>query len=224
MKSIKLYPGIDYQFRPESYWAAANDPLEAALRNVKGRNRREMIRDYHKAGKLEELSDSLLAESLGESQRERLGLIHPSFMGGEYLPNYRRFEVEIARIELESTTSDVISFRARPSGPRIKYRLVDEYSTEFRLPQQTPVRPFSLGELIRFLDAVERVEVGEPSWARFGFVLSYSQCNLECDADLETLRDFVRVESDYYPDLASHYAEAIEEWYQARLAERSAEV
>lgn len=224
MKSIKLYPRINYQFRPESYWSAANTPLEAALRNVKGRNRREMIRDYDRNGKLEELSDTLLADTLGESQRERLGLIHPSFMGGEYLPNYGRSEVEIARIELESTTSDVISLRARPSGSRIKYRLVDEYQTEFRLPQQTSVQPFSLGGLIRFLDAVEQVDVGEPSWAQFGFVLSYSQCNLECGADLETLRDFVRVESDHYPDLASHYAEATEEWYQARLAERSAEV
>jgi hypothetical protein len=224
MRTIKLYSGIDYQFRPESYWSAANNPLEAALRNVKGRNRREMIRDYYKAGKLEELDEPLLADTLAEGTRRSLGKIHPSFMGGEYLPNYRRSEVEIARIELESTTSDVISLRARPVSARIKYRLVDEYSTEFQLPQQTSARPFSLGELIRFLDSVERVDAGEPSWARFGFVLLYSQCNLECGADLDTLRDFVRVGSDYYPDLATRYTQAIEEWYEARLAERSAEV
>jgi hypothetical protein len=71
---------------------------------------------------------------------------------------------------------------------------------------------------------VEPEEVSEPSWNQFGFVLSSNQCNLDCGGDLEDLRDFTRVESDYYPDLASHYAEAIEEWYQARLAERSAEV
>jgi hypothetical protein len=41
-------------------------------------------------------------------------------MGGEYLPNYGRQEVEIARIALASTASDVISLRARPSGSRIK--------------------------------------------------------------------------------------------------------
>jgi len=54
--------------------------------------------------------------------REGLGAIHPSFMGGEYLPGYRRNEVEIVRIELDSTTSDAISLRARPIGrkrPRI---------------------------------------------------------------------------------------------------------
>lgn len=223
MKSIKLYTGIDYQFRPESYWAPARNPLEAALRNVKGRNRREMIRDYHEAGNLDQLGESLLADTLDEQSPKNLGLIHPTFMGGEYLPNYRRSEVEIARIELQSTTSDVISLRASPTGSRIKYRLVDEYSSEFRLPQQTSGRPFSLGELVQFLDSVEQDDVSEPSWTRFGFVLSSNQCNLACGGDLEDLRDFTRVESDCYPDLASHYARAIEEWYEARLAELSAE-
>jgi hypothetical protein len=220
MKSIKLYAGIDYQFRPESYWAAAANPLEAALRNVKGRNRRQMIRDYQKAGNLEELDDDLLADTLDEPQRESLGRIHPSFMGGEYLPNYFPSEVEIARIELQSTTCDVMSLRARPSGPRVRYRLVDEYQTAFHLPRQTSAEPFSLGELIRFLDSVDQ-EGSEPSWTRFGFVLSANQANLECGGDLDTLRDFTRVESDYYPDLETHYTQAIEQWYQARLAELS---
>jgi hypothetical protein len=224
MRTIKLYSGIDYQFRPESYWAPAPNPLEAALRNVKGRNRREMIRDYYNAGKLDQLHENLLADTLDDGKRESLGAIHPSFMGGEYLPNYGRSEIEIARIELESTTYDVTSLRARRTGSRIKYRLVDEYETEFRLPQQTSARPFLLGELVWFLDSVERVDNSEPSWVQFGFVLSSNQCNLDCGGDLEDLRDFTRVESDYYPDLASHYAEAIEEWYQARLAENSAEV
>jgi hypothetical protein len=224
MKSTKLYAGIDYHFRPESYWAVANDPLEAALRNVKGRRRREMIRDYGEFGTLEQLDDNLLADTLDTDTRVSLGRIHPSFMGGEYLPNYGRSEVEIARIELESTTCDVFSLRARPAGLRTRYRLVDEYESEFRLPQQTSSRPLSLGELIPFLDSVERVDNdGEPSWSQFGFVLSWNQCNLECGADLDSLRDFTRVSSDYYPDLASHYAEAIEEWYEARLSELPAE-
>jgi hypothetical protein len=223
MKSTKLYPAIDYHFRPESYWTAANNPLEAALRNVKGRNRREMIRDYHEVGNLDQLGESLLADTLDEQSRKNLGLIHPTFMGGEYLPDYGRSELEIARIELKSTTNDVISLRARRSGSRIRYRLVDEYSSEFRLPQQTSARPFSLDELVQFLDSVEQVDVSEPSWTQFGFVLSSNQASLDCGGDLESLRDFTRVESDYYPDLEAHYAEAIEEWYQARLVERSDE-
>jgi hypothetical protein len=188
MSIPKFYSAINYDFRPESYWAPAQSPLEAALRNVKGRNRRAMIRDYHSRGLLPALSDDLLQDTLDEDTRQSLDLIHPSFMGGEYLPSYARCEVEIARIELESTTSDVISLRARPAGSRIRYRLVDEYQTEFRLPQQTSARPFSLHELIRLLDSVERVDMTDLSWDRFGFVLSYNQCNLECGSDLESLR------------------------------------
>ena len=178
MRSIKLYSGIDYDFRPESYWTPARNLLEAALRNVKGRNRRQIITDYYEAGKLEQLHENLIADTLDEQSRKNLGLIHPTFMGGEYLPNYGRSEVEIARIELQSTTNDVISLRARPVGSRIKYRLIDEYSSQFRLPQQTSSRPFSLGELIGFLDSVEQDEVSEPSWNKFGFVLSSNHCNL----------------------------------------------
>jgi hypothetical protein len=99
-----------------------NDPLEAALRNVKGRRRREMIKDYGEFGTLEQLDDNLLADTLDTDTRVSLGRIHPSFMGGEYLSNYHRSEVEIARIEFESTTCDVFSLRARPGGSRIKYR------------------------------------------------------------------------------------------------------
>jgi hypothetical protein len=107
MSIPKFYSAINYDFRPESYWTPARSSLEAALRNVKGRNRREMIRDYHSKGLLPTLSDDLLQDTLDEDTRRRLDLIDPSFMGGEYLPHYRREEVEIARIELQSTTSDV---------------------------------------------------------------------------------------------------------------------
>jgi hypothetical protein len=191
---------------------AASDSLAAILRNVKGRNRREMIHDYYLAGKLDQLSDEILRDSLSDEARASLGKIHPTFMGGEYLPNYGRQEVEIARIALASTTSDVISLRARPSGSRIKYRVVDEYQTDFLLPQQTSRRPFSLGQLIRFLDSVEHPGA-DASWNRFGFVLSFNECNLNCGTDLETLQDFTSVSSDFYPELGSQYACAIEEWY-----------
>ena len=117
----KLYDGIDYHFRPETFWETPSDPLAAILRSVKGSNRRSMIRDYYAAGKLNELCSELLNDSLDEDTRRSLGRIHPSFIGGEYLPNYQPHEVEIARIELESTTSDVMSLRAKGSQ-RIKYR------------------------------------------------------------------------------------------------------
>jgi hypothetical protein len=143
-------------------------------------------------------------------------------MGGEYLPHYRREEVEITRIELESTTSDVISVRARPRGRRIEYSVCDEYQVAYRLPQKTWSQPLSLREIIRFLDSVEHSET-EPEWERFGFVLSFNETNLDCGADLETLKDFTRVSSDFYPELGQHYVRAIDEWYQAHAAELAGE-
>jgi hypothetical protein len=103
--------------------------------------------------------------------------------------------------------------RARPVGSRIEYKLVDEYASEFTLPQRTSRRPFSLCQLIRFLDSIQRIETGDPSWDRFGFVLSFNQCNLECGADLEDLQNFTKVYSDQYPDLAPHYSRRIAQWY-----------
>jgi len=222
MLVLKYYPSINYDFRPDSYWGPAASPLEAALRNVKGRNRRQMIRDYHAKGLLPALSDDLLRETLDEDTRRSLDRIHPSFMGGEYLPDYHRDEVEIARIELESTTSDVISIRARPRCRRIEYSVCDEYQVEYRLSRKTSSRPLTLGELIRFLDSVEHPEA-EPEWRRFGFVLSFNETNLCCGADLETLEDFTSVGSDFYPELGQHYARAIDEWCQAHEAEPAAE-
>ena len=72
--------------------------------------------------------------------------------------------------------------------------------------------------MIRFLDSVEHPEA-DPEWKRFGFVLSFNQTSLECGTDLETLKDFTSVESDFYPELGQHYGRAIDEWYQARVAE-----
>ena len=117
----------------------------------------------------------------------------------------------------------MISLRARGSRSRIKYRLVDEYQTEFCLPEHTSREPFSLRELISFLDSAEHYG-GDPEWHRFGFVLSFNECNLDCaqDADLETLddlHDFTSISSDFYPGLSAHYGQVIEEWYSVRERE-----
>jgi hypothetical protein len=76
------HPDISYGFRPLSYWALPSTVLELALRNVKGRRRQEMIRDYYEEGRLEELLPTLTADELSNEDRKRLGGIHPSFMGG----------------------------------------------------------------------------------------------------------------------------------------------
>ena len=133
---MKKFKGIRCGFRPKSYWNES-DPLEAILRNIKGENRRRMVIDYWNAGHLEKLDATLLNDELDEEDRRGLGRIHPSFMGGEYLPGYLPGEVEIARISLQSTTSDVISLRARPTPSGIAYRIENTRGNS-RSPSRSP--------------------------------------------------------------------------------------
>ena len=62
----------------------------------------------------------------------------------------------------------------------------------------------------------------DPNCHRFGFPLLYNEVNLAEDPkleDLESLRDFTRVSSDFYADLASHYSKIIDDWYSVRKRE-----
>jgi hypothetical protein len=99
----------------------------------------------------------------------------------------------------------------RPAGSQIKYRLFDEYRTEFAFRNKHGA--------VRFLRATCSISwilwngTAIPEWERFGFVLSFNECNLDCGTDLETPRDFTSVGSDHYADLASHYRSVRDEWY-----------
>src|SRR5437868_4784875 len=147
MKMTSRFENIDYDFRPKSYFDLS-DPLQAILANVQGTERRQMIRHYWETGRIEELADAHLLDVLDEETRVRIGQIHPCFMGGEYLPTYESEQVEIARIELESTTADVISVRAAPQATRIVYSIVDEYESEFQIAPACSEKPLTLGKLV----------------------------------------------------------------------------
>jgi hypothetical protein len=68
------------------------------------------------------------------------------------LPDRRDTDVEIVRIDINSTTSDVTNVYARPGKDRIYYRVVDEYRGDTLTEKRTrsSKRPLSLGELITF--------------------------------------------------------------------------
>jgi hypothetical protein len=193
-------------FRPDSYWED-NDPLAAILRNVKGTNRRQMIRDYWNAGHIEDLDPALLADETDPGFRNFLECLHPSFMGGEYLLDLLPTEVEIARIELQSTTSDVISIRARhePGSAHIHYRIIDEYDTTFEIDPETSAEPLTHDELVRLIDTVDQGDGG-------GLAIVYNQSNLDSGSDADSLRNFTNVRSDFYPDLFDHYDHIHEQW------------
>lgn len=224
----------DLDFRPATYWETA-DPLTALLINVKGTRRREMIRDIasgeaarwiaelvrqgavpsdHGAAltrAFTEVDPDFLVESLPHDRRIALGWIHPSFMGGEYLPDYLPGEVEIARVELASVTADVTSFRARRRGKRILYRIVDEYATAFAFPRRSSVRPLTMGQFIALINGTSYADE-DPKWFVRGFTSGLRE-GVESP-------DFVRVSSDFYPRLADWYADEALEWTKQVAASR----
>ena len=202
---MKKFDGIDYTFRPVSYW---NDTTvqQAILRGIKGTQRRELITKALTEGRLESVSDELQSAEVSDGVRDHLGRIHPSFMGGEYLPGYQRQETEIVRIELESTTSDVISIRARWWQGRLRYRVVDEYKETFEVKPATSQHPFTLGQLVRFIDRVSHRDLWGP------FSLAYNELNADGGTDRRQLRHFTRISSDIYLQLHDHFEHVFAEW------------
>ncbi|MDB4619122.1 hypothetical protein OAH15_00375 [bacterium] len=201
---MKKYTGINYSYRPDNYWYDET-VLQSILRDVKGTQRRKMIKDYYKRGLFQELEETLTKTSLTDEERKRMASIHPMFMGGEYLPEYIKDETEIARIELQSTLADVISIRAKTEEGIITYSVVDEYDeSEFELPIDMSVEPFSLQELIEFIDGV-----------RFNGSTGIATCHNESNSeamDRESLADFTTVNSDIYTELEAHYLNVFKEW------------
>lgn len=196
-------------FRPASYWKHEN-PLTAILANISGQARRRMITDYWICGNFTALNEELLKDDLPVKVRRDLSRIHPFFMGGEYLPGRLPDEVTIVRINLQSTTYDVIELRARRlPGGKIALRWVDEYDTEFIQPVQAIDQPFSFGELIDF---ITKSGPAKSSWGLFPLI--YNVLNNEDLYDAESLREFTTFDSDYYPDLISWCATEVDKWIQ----------
>lgn len=202
---MKKYRGIRYAFRPKSYWD--DDTVEQAiLRNVKGTRRRKALTEAIAKGELDVIPEELQSNEVSETTRTILGRIHPSLMGGEYLPGYQSEETEIARFELQSTTSDVISIRARWEDGRIYYRVVDEYGTKFRCYPESSERPFNLGEFIEFIDDISCTDLFGP------FSTTYNELNLEGGSERRSLRYFTSISSDIYGQLYEHFEKVFEEW------------
>jgi hypothetical protein len=120
-------------------------------------------------------------------------------MGGEYLPDRRETEVEIARINIASTTGDVTSVYAKAGKDRILYRVVDEYDGDTLTEKRTrsSKRPLSLGELIEyFLAAWPLQDVLEMN-----------------ELDREGAQAFTRPSSEFYPQFAAAIRARIDGWY-----------
>ena len=140
---------IDWQYRPNSYFWVKQYGI-GLTSDIKGVERRRLYEESLEDG--EELGPRVAAPELDAESRIQLGRLHPWFLGGEYLPNAMRNEIEIARIVIASTTQDATSIYARPLGKRIAYRIVDEYGGDTLTGRstRTSMRPLSLEELVNF--------------------------------------------------------------------------
>lgn len=214
-RSLIMPNSKDFQwdFRPETYW----DNAKIGLANIKGEWRRRMVEGALRTGQIDVLVPSTLSDDLSHDERRYRGAMHPTLLGGEFLPEYLPDEVEIARLSLDSVTWDVYQVRAQASADgRIHYRVVDEYESWeqglFSVSPESSEKPFTFGEMVSFID---NIEIGE---CEGHFTNGLRDGQYVQGEKLEELIDFVRVSSLYYPELESWYdAEALE-WYSARLS------
>ena len=195
---------IDFSFRPSSYFR----PVALAthvLRSVKGAERRRILASILSEGDAP-LPPALAEPALPASLLRSWGSSHPAMLGGEYLPERRGTELEIARITLQSVTQDVISVYAAQGHGRIRYRVVDEYGgdTLSGRARRTSVEPLTLGALaLFFLGAWNPEPVLDVNFSR-------------AESSLDEALDFMRGESAFYLEFDALLGQRIRSWWAHR--------
>ncbi len=196
--------GIDLSYRPESYfWASDRGILLPS--DIKGAERRKMYRSALASGNAEQIEPVLSQHALSEGDRQAIGRLHPAFMGGEYLPNARKDEVEIARITIASTTQDVTSIYARRVGERTHYRVIDEYQGETlsEPATRTSSRPLTLLQLVDFfLGAWDLLGCLDANFSHSGYAPEDVKCFV------------VGAESSFYSQFGELIDVRIDEWLE----------
>jgi hypothetical protein len=181
---------IDINYRPKSYFGPQR--LEAYLiAQVKSAVVREKLERLFSEGLHDELQNLLAKEGVPKSALKALEAIHPMYMGGNYLPDMEEGEVEIARIEIASTTFDVTSLFAKRENGQIHYRVVDEYDGD-TLTGPSEMRsdiPLTLGEMADFfLDAWSLIDVVEMNFGGdVASALGFFKAKSELYADFDRL-------------------------------------
>ena len=177
---------IDLNYRPEGYFrpVGLQRYLISQVKSAAVRRRLEWLLEE---GRCEEL-DALLGDTgVPNGILRGLESVHPSFMGGNYLPDLEEGEVEIGRIEIASTTGDVTSLYAKKIDGKHMFRIVDEYDGG-TLTDETFMeaeQPLTLGQMADFfLGGWSLTEVLEMN---------------EFQEDIEGALGFFVAKSDFYP-------------------------
>ena len=200
---------INPKFRPKSYWGPKT------LKNfygskIKGTIRKKIVLDNLEKN---EVPSQILEDELSPKIKESLGRIHPSLMGGEYLPDYLPNEVEICSIVLKTVTLDTISIRARHEDGLIHYRIVDEYYFEneerysYKIFQNPTKLTLTTKQIIKLIDNIENVmseDVHQKGIRSFYYELEQHYFENHYD-------DFVTVNSIFYPELNTYFANFIDD-------------
>jgi len=191
-----IYEGINLGFRP----SPRVFPMTAEkllLSRVKGTWRRDILEMAVEEDRLPEVDPFFTATSLSDEERKARSAVHPSFMGGEYLPDFEDYEVEVARIELNSVTGDVISVRGSQTQDGFRYRVVDEYDNECLLePNEITVdKPLCLGDFGKFVCRT----------ANIAEIVSLNEFG-----DVREAKAFFRGKSTFYPQFSRYLSRTIE--------------
>ena len=195
---------MDLYYRPHDYFWAKRRGIQLTSA-IKGARRRAAYQAALDAG---EDFDPIYAEpTLSDDSRQVLSRLHPSFMGGEYLPDQDPHEVEIARIVIRSTTRDVTCVYAAPHGRRIAYRIVDEYGGDTLSGPDRLIsnKPLTLGALRRFFltgwDLLRVLDYNGEYW----------------DYNEDQVLDFiVEASSDFYPEFGQAVMQKVQRWLSAK--------
>ncbi|HYD77550.1 hypothetical protein [Ramlibacter sp.] len=191
---------VDLDQRPRSYlWA---DRLGIRLSSsIRGAARKRL---YERSlADSTDLPEPLLSEHLGDDARRAWGSFHPSLLGGEYLPERKPGEVEVARIVIASTTMDVTCVYASEADGRVVVRVVDEYEggTLSDCVSREFGGPLSLRELTDFfLEAWDLTDCLHVNFCEHGY-------------PRDDVHAFVlEASSDFYPEFGRLVHQRIDEW------------
>jgi hypothetical protein len=127
---IKTFEGIDYDYRPVSYFSDLDGIEHLLLKNVKGEYHCREIKQIIKHGTDEELSEMIRDAQLSTTTSDMEDQSELMSISGENLPDYYPNEVEISRIIMGRRILTIISIRAQPKSGEILYRVVDEFDTK----------------------------------------------------------------------------------------------
>jgi hypothetical protein len=190
---------IDLAFRPADYFAPLT-PGQWIAANIAGEQRRATLLRLVRDGRGHEIPPQMLESNLPWQMHVGLAMLNPQMLGGETLPAKARGEIEIARIALDSTLADVYAVFVRRVGSRLSYRVVDDCEGMGLQPptRRTSVRPLSLGELERLLDAVDLCGI-------------LGQFNA-----LDDMLSFFTASSAFYPQLDALLRQRVRHWHAGR--------